>query len=185
MEELNKEVIATYDYDSFYKYAAGYYDCGMTLIDNLLDSDRYRELSRLHEEFRKESIKLEEECNIYPVMFLFRQYMELIIKALYVEFEIVDPHTTFHIHKISELWPPLKKKLFELANEYEGEHLDETIEILDDIIKKFAIIDDDSYCFRYPVNTSGNPYFKDDKTYNLYEIKYDIREFNELIHEFL
>lgn len=183
MKELSKNIMVTYDNESFYKYASGYYECGLTLINNLLNDNRYEELSKLNEDFRKESIKLEEECNIYPVMFLFRQYLELMIKALYLEFEIAEQKEIFHNHKISDLWPPLKNKLLEL--EKDNEELDGITERLDEIANKFSIIDDKSYCFRYPVNTKGSPYFKDDRTYDLYEIRRDIIEFDTLIHEFL
>lgn len=183
MEDLSKKIKVTYDNDSFYKYALGYYDCGLTLIDNLLNNNRYEELSKLNEDFRKENIKLEEECNIYPVLFLFRQYFELMLKALYLEFEIAESKEIFHNHKISDLWPPLKNKLLEL--EKDSDQLEGITENLDEIANKFSIIDDESYCFRYPVNTKGIPYFKDDRTYDLYEIKQDMIEFNSLIHEFL
>ena len=183
-EELKKSIKVKYDSDSFYKYAMGYYDSGLKLIDILLDDNRYKELSRWNDEFRKESIKLEEECNIYPVMFLFRQYLELMIKALYKEFDILIPKKDFNTHKLSYLWPKLKEKLQEIERENE-EQLYGTTEILTDIVNNFSKIDDESYCFRYPISKKGNPYFKKDKTYDLYKIRSDITEFDTLIHEFL
>ena len=71
--------------NSYYTYAAGYYESGIDLIDILLNEKRYCELPN---SFRIEAIKLEEENRIYPIMFLFRQYIELMIKALYLQFEI-------------------------------------------------------------------------------------------------
>ena len=183
-EDFNKPIKVNYDSDSFYKYAMGYYDSGLTLINILLDENRYSELSMLNDDFRKESIKLEEECNIYPIMFLFRQYLELMIKALYKEFDIKIPKNEFNTHKLSSLWPKLREKLLERESEHE-EELYGITEILTDIVNKFSKIDDESYCFRYPISKKGNPYFKKDKTYNLYEIRSDITEFDTLIHEFL
>lgn len=184
-KELNKPVKISYENekDSLYKYAAGYYECGMTLINTLLDENRYQELSELSEAFRQENIKLEEESNIYPIMFLFRQYIELIIKALHLEFEITESKNIFATHKISEIWPGLKEKL--LVQENDNDELEGITEILDEIIKKFSNIDDNSFCFRYPINQEKKPYFKNDKTYNLYEIRSDINEFDTLIHEFI
>ena len=183
-EELKKKLKVSYDSDSFFKYALGYYDSGLTLTNILLDENRYSELSKLNENFRKESIKLEEECNIYPVMFLFRQYLELMIKAIYKEFNIDIPKEEFNTHKISALWPKLKEKLLEIEKNNE-EQLYGITEILTDIVNNFSKIDDGSYCFRYPISKKGNPYFKKDKTYDLYKIRSDIIKFDTLIHEFL
>ena len=178
-----KSITISYDLDSFYKYAAGYLDAGLILINNLLDMNRYSELSNLDDNFRIESIRLEEESHIYPAMFLFRQYLELMIKALYLEFELDGLEKALSNHKLSEIWYTLKDKLLEL--EKDNDELDGSTCILDDLITEFSQIDDKSYCFRYPVDTKGIPFFKVDKSYDLYEIRSKILEFDSLIHEFL
>ena len=179
----NKEILFT--------YAAGYYDSGMILADVLLDGTRYSQLSILMDEFRIESIRLEEEYNIYPVMFLFRQYLELIIKAMYIYFDIDNSDyyncskKLLQNHKISDIWPGRKKKLTEEEENYdEGDEYNIT-EILYEIVKKFISIDNDSYCFRYPIDKNNDLYFKNDKKYDLEEIRSNIRLFDELLHEFM
>ncbi len=179
----NKEILFT--------YAAGYYNSGMILADVLLDDNRYSQLSSLMEGFRIESIKLEEEYNIYPVMFLFRHYLELIIKAMYVYFDINNKKyydmkvNLLSNHRLSEIWPGLKQKLMEEESDYYGEDSYYFVETLDGIVKKFILIDNDSYRFRYPIDKNNDLYFKRDKEYNLEKIRNDIREFDEIIHEFM
>ena len=177
----NEEILFT--------YAAGYYDSGMILADVLLDENRYSQLSILMDEFRIESIRLEEEYNIYPVMFLFRQYLELIIKAMYIFFDIDNSDyyncskKLLQNHKISDIWPGLKKKLIEEEESYGEDDEYNMTEILDEIVKKFISIDNDSYCFRYPIDKNNSLYFKNDEKYDLEVIRSDIRLFDELLHE--
>ena len=123
-------------------------------------------------------------------MFLFRQYLELIIKALYLYFEISDNDNyynnrkrLFENHRISEIWPGLMKKL--LLEEQKCTDLSGITKILDEIVQRFVSIDDNSYCFRYPFDIKNNFYFKNDKYYNLKRIKSDITLFDDLIHEFV
>lgn len=175
--------------DNYFDYAAGYYETCLKLIDTLLDEKRYSELSRLSEAFRTESIRLEEEYYIYPIVFLFRQYIELIIKALYLHFDIANDKNyynakkeLFQNHKISELWPGIIKILKEKESEEDDGLL---IEILDAIVKKVISLDDNSTFFRFPTDKTLNPYFKENKEYDINEIRNDLTEFDNLIHEYL
>lgn len=171
---------------SFYNYAAGYYEAGIDLIDILLNENRYNELPN---PFREEYILLEEECKIYPIMFLFRQYIELIVKALYLQFDIKEEYNNQEIniftkHSLQKIWPNLKIKLENIENENYDDFGD-IVPILDETIKWFSSVDDDSCSFRFPANHKLQLYHNDDEKYDLSEIKYLVTEFDDLIHYFI
>lgn len=176
--------------NSMFIYAAGYFDSGMKLIDIMLDEDRYSQLTDYMESFRLENIKLDEECNIFPIMFLFRQYLELEIKGFYLYFNIDNKKyynykkDLFNNHKLSELWPGLKKKLYEELLDEEDED-DTIICLLNEIIDKYITYDDLSFCFRFPFDRNKKFYLDDNNQYDLNEIKRDMQEFDDLIHEFM
>lgn len=171
---------------SFYNYAAGYFEAGIDLIDILLNQSRYRELPK---PFRQEYILLEEECKVYPIIFLFRQYIELITKALYLHFEIKEDYNgqeinIFTKHSLKKIWPGLKKKLEELTKENYDE-LGDIVPWLDETINWFSYVDDNSFCFRFPSDHKLNLYHTDDENYDLNNIKFLVTQFDDLIHYFI
>lgn len=170
--------------NSYYTYAAGYYESGIDLIDILLNEKRYCELPN---SFRIEAIKLEEENRIYPIMFLFRQYIELMIKALYLQFEIKTDKDTcekvFKDHSFKNIWPDLKKKLEEEENE--DSELTGLVDIISETVDFFICFDNESYNCRYPTNKVFQFYLKENQKYDLDNIKSMVKNFDEYIHYFI
>ena len=170
--------------NSYYNYAAGYYESGIDLIDILLNEKRYCELPN---SFRKEAIKLEEENRIYPIMFLFRQYIELMIKALYLQFEIkIDKDScekVFNDHSFKNIWPDLKRKLEEQENE--NSELTGLVDIISETVDFFMYLDNESYNYRYPTNKALQFYLKENQKYDLDNIKSMVKNFDEYIHYFI
>lgn len=171
--------------NSYFLYAAGYYESGMDLINLLLDEKRYAELPN---PFRRETIELEEQCKLYPMLFLFRQYVELMIKALYLHFDIIEDdkelQNIFNNHSLKDIWEKLKNTLIKIDEEGTDEE-DSFVYFLNPTVNYFILVDNDSYHFRYPTDKKLNFYFKKNQIYDLNKIYYMIKEFDENIHYYL
>lgn len=91
---------------------------------------------------------------VYPIMFLYRQYLELAIKSLIIK--TVRQQSIKNIHNLKELWKDCEKNLLIVHPELIDEkHTD--MEQVARLIKEFCDIDPKSDAFRYPIDTSGNP----------------------------
>ncbi len=118
-------------------YAIGYKKAGDRLVEFVLTNAR------------------DQDVLIYPIVFLYRQYVELRLKEIIREGRILleEGHDFPKHHKIWDLWCITKKiaiKAFE--NENEPSALDYT----EHVIKEFSQIDPDSFAFRYPITKQGD-----------------------------
>lgn len=90
----------------------------------------------------------------FPILFLYRQYLELRIKELGVvaaEF-LGEKYAVPKDHKLVKLWQGVRPTLDMLFPKNTGD-----FEAVGKTIRDFADIDPRSYVFRYPVHTSGKP----------------------------
>lgn len=92
---------------------------------------------------------------IYPILFLYRQYLEISLKEilLYAE-ELRDgdldvPRT----HNLDSLWKRCQSAVKAVDD---GAFVDE-IDVIDDTVEQFSMLDPTSSTFRYPVDTEGYP----------------------------
>jgi len=113
-------------------------------------------------------IKTGRQNLVFPTIFLYRHYIELILKEIilnnwaYLEISKPFPRS----HDIYKLWEICRKamqetdKLVDPAFAESQDYIKEIIQAYDAIetdLKKFAEIDPDSQHFRYPVDSQGNP----------------------------
>jgi hypothetical protein len=96
---------------------------------------------------------LDSDTLVMPITFLYRQHLELRIKALLIVARMVlkQPDKVDNIHTLEVLWPEchsLLKQIFkaEFAAQFK---------LIGQIVNEFAKADPGSYSFRYPVNTKG------------------------------
>ena len=92
---------------------------------------------------------------VYPVLFLYRQYLELQIKDLIRQarrLQDVEGDFPKH-HRIAELWAICHKLLSEVSPD---DSVDELKEIAR-LIGEFSAIDPSSMAFRYPEDKDGSP----------------------------
>lgn len=92
---------------------------------------------------------------VYPIIFLYRQYLELSIKGLLQDarsLQDVDEKMPFH-HKIDQIWLQCRKLLSEISPGDSEEELNQITRLL----KDFAKVDPTSMAFRYPHNKEGAP----------------------------
>lgn len=99
----------------------------------------------------------EQDFLVYPIVFLYRQYLELRIKKLIIDgYRLQDKNLDFpKIHDLTNLWNECKRVIKELSNEAD-EHLKD-LPSIDEAIKEFSNWDPTSENFRYPENKSGQP----------------------------
>jgi hypothetical protein len=92
---------------------------------------------------------------VYPVLFLYRQYLELQIKDLIRQgFQLQGVSGDFpKHHRIGSLWEICHKLLSDL---FPGDSVTELKEITR-LISEFSAVDPTSMAFRYPQDKDGNP----------------------------
>jgi len=119
-------------------YPIGYKQAADFLVERVIQERRYQ------------------DTLVYPIAFLYRQYLELRLKQLIrigsVLLEIPLKEGNLH-HGIDKLWKQCRNILEKI-------HPDENSDEFDDIekyIAEFARVDPLSTAFRYPADKEGNP----------------------------
>ena len=91
---------------------------------------------------------------IFPIVFLYRHYIELRLKSLIEDGRRLLDHEYNHKseHQLSKLWPPVKDILLEVFPDEDKKQYD----AIDSLIEQFENVDPRSTSFRYPKDLSGN-----------------------------
>ena len=118
-------------------YAAGYKDAADILVAQV------------------EERSAGQDTLVYPILFLYRQYLELEIKdTLRAARQLQDISSDPPVHhRIADLWTELHKHLLEISP---GDSVKE-LQAIGRLIREFAEADPLSFAFRYPVDKRGNP----------------------------
>lgn len=96
---------------------------------------------------------------VYPIVFLYRQYLELAIKDLIRRCRSLQDISgaVRPVHRIDELWIECRKLLAEISpGEAEGE-----LEQVGRLIQEFHAMDPSATAFRYPETKDGQPSLPD------------------------
>jgi hypothetical protein len=119
-------------------YTAGYKRAGDALVDEAARD------------------RVDNDILVYPIVFCYRQYLELLLKGLLAEtslyMDLAEPVKA--AHPLLPLWEPLRVRLRELAGD-EGDDL----ATADDVLAWFDSVDRGSYAFRYATTPQGQPSF--------------------------
>jgi hypothetical protein len=128
-------------------FAAGYHEAGKTLVSKMESAASYRDYEG------------------YPILFLYRHALELYLKAIvYRGAQLLGliseekPHTEKLLtsHKLTRLLPTIEAIFRAVEWEWDFELIGlRSFDDFADLIKEIEKIDPQSYCFRYPVNTTG------------------------------
>jgi hypothetical protein len=141
----NAQITYTQSDDSLYRYVSGYKEAAHRLVQSLIEDDRHIDLV------------------IFPMVFLYRQYLELRFKQLLREGNrLLD--RTFHLpkhHRLDNLWYDCKS----LLKQIEPSITDREVAGLEACIIEFSTIDPISMAFRYHVDTHDNPSLPPDLKY--------------------
>ncbi|MDO8417286.1 MAG: hypothetical protein Q7S87_13855 [Agitococcus sp.] len=92
---------------------------------------------------------------VYPIIFLYRQYLELMLKSLIQDArKLQDIDTPIPLnHKILDLWKLCHQLLVKISPDDAVKEL----EHINRLIGEFSKIDPTSMAFRYPQDKEGNP----------------------------
>lgn len=123
-------------------YARGYWRAAESLIGCLSSSPGGGKLvPYVHES----------ECLVYPIVFCYRQYLELTFKDLIQQSErLLDTKLDWQRqHNLKQLWAKLQPYMEEIWE------CQPDARMVGDIVDIFDRIDQGSYSFRYPVNNDG------------------------------
>jgi hypothetical protein len=128
-------------------FAAGYHEAGKTLISNIEAAQGYRDYDG------------------YPILFLYRHALELYLKAIVyrgaqllglISDEKVRTEKLLTSHKLTRLLPTIEAIFKAVGWEWDFEVSGlKSFGDFADLIKEIEKIDPQSYCFRYPVNTTS------------------------------
>ena len=136
----------------FYYYTVGYLEAANSIIKTLLRKQKKEEA--------KISYQTQEDlnCAVLPVCFLYRQYLELALKDIYLQYsnDTREAKTAFlnsASHKLCEIWNSAKPVLESVI---EGKDEEFALENLDAYIKEFNEKDPTSFSFRYPIDKELN-----------------------------
>ncbi|MCQ8119628.1 hypothetical protein [Methylomonas rosea] len=99
---------------------------------------------------------------VYPIVFLYRQYIELQLKKVIRESKILlsEGNDFPQHHRIKDLWNDAKglmRKIIKTVDSGAKEYITQKdVETIDKIIIDFEGVDPESFTFRYPKDKAGN-----------------------------
>lgn len=130
----------------------------------------YKHAAEILNKYVLENRVLGYDALVYPIIFLYRQYIELQLKSLIKHGSIVlySPEKYLKTHDIKQLWKQCRKILEKIWPE-DSESLDE----IEEGIYQLSEIDPSSEAFRYPVNKKGKKHLQGITHINLKNI-YDV-----------
>lgn len=92
---------------------------------------------------------------VYPIVFLYRQYLELALKGLLQDarrLQDIDKPLPLH-HRIDDLWRECRELLRQISPGDSEKELDQITRLF----KDFSKVDPTSMAFRYPHDKNGTP----------------------------
>jgi HEPN domain-containing protein len=129
-------VLPAYD-PSWYVYTEGYRRAADCLIQQLMRS------------------RHEIDFLVYPIIFLYRQYLELSLKVMIRDAEEVLDHEEGppRTHDLRQLWSRCRKRIEKALDTVSSDELN----VIDNCIQQFSALDSSSEGFRYPERKDGSP----------------------------
>jgi hypothetical protein len=134
--KANAKVVEADDFD----YQEGYRYAGRILADHIIEGER-------------------ESFLVFPIVFLYRHYVELQFKRLIPEgaflfnrsLSVQDRALLAKSHRLDQLWELLKPILQSASLKTDD------IEAIDSYVRQIHAMDELSFSFRYPTTTTGEP----------------------------
>lgn len=155
-----------YSDDTLFRYVIGYKEAGDRLVRSLMEDSRHLDLV------------------VFPIVFLYRQYLELRLKQLIKEgsYFLEKPFVPRKQHRLDTLWYECKSFLKQI----EPKVTEQEVAGLEACILEFHSIDPFSMAFRYHVDTKDNPSLPPDLRYinipNLAKVMAKIDSFLDAVY---
>lgn len=126
----------------FFGYYSGYKDAADVLVDKVLSEGDSFSLDRL----------------IYPIVFLYRQSLELLLKHIFIEYADMSRDDTIRTiksvsHNLISIWNKVKPLLEKVLRDDPAK---DKISWLNSVIIEFDEHDRNSFNFRYPITRNGD-----------------------------
>jgi len=131
-------------------YAKGYKDAADVIVNGVIEGNR--------------SYTFRVPYLVFPVVFLYRQYIELRLKeAILLGIRInYEQHGLPKHHRIDEIWKHARPYMEEVSL---SPHDD--LDALEACIQEFCLLDPDGMAFRYPADKEGKPHLPEWTVINL------------------
>lgn len=144
----------------FYGYMKGYKESADLLVNSSVAS---RDISML-------------DTSVFPILFLYRQYLELAMKSIFLRFSednLGDKEDTIKksSHNLMSIWNKVKPILEPLGSEDK-----EMLVTVEEYIKEFHQFDKSSFTFRYPITKELDRVLTSEKRINLINLRDRIEE---------
>jgi hypothetical protein len=148
-------------------YKTGYKTSADALADHLLASKNVEELDTF----------------IFPILFLYRQFIELNLKWIILIHSDYDKSRKQEVikssgHNLEKLWQETKPILLEDASPKERQDVD----IVTNYIEQFHVLDESSFSFRYPIKKDLDLILNKERRINLPNLR---QRMDELYHFFI
>jgi hypothetical protein len=149
----------------FSGYAKGYKDAADFIVNGAIQNDR--------------SYTFNVAYLIFPVVFLYRQYIELCLKEVILLGTHLngEKHGFPTHHRIDEIWKHARPYLEGVSPKGSRDELD----ALGVCIQEFCSLDPDGMAFRYPVDLEGKPHLPDWTVINLRNLGETIGKIGNLL----
>jgi hypothetical protein len=117
---------------------------------------------------------------IFPVVFLYRQYIELRLKEIiFLGAKLRGGHEGFpKHHRIDELWKHARPFIKEM-----GSGLEEALQATDTCINEFSDLDPDGMAFRYPSSKDGKPHLPEWSVINIGQLYETMEKIGHLLDD--
>lgn len=167
--------------EQYYNYAVGYLSAADELINSLLMFKPQNIHSPLPLSFLEHHLRENLNTYIYPICFLYRQYLELTLKDIYSRLTndtIEEQNKLFATigHTLKPLWQKVKNLLYKYIPDIDREELNK----VDNYILQFSDEDPSSTKYRYPISLKGklnNPNIRKINITNLKDKMNEIESF--------
>ncbi|ENO3978292.1 hypothetical protein ACBI01_002436 [Aeromonas veronii] len=132
----------------------------------------------------------EQDILVFPISFLYRQYIELQLKHIIREARtFLEEGVSFpEHHRIDELWNTANSLMIKIIkghdNSITGCITKTDIKIIKTIITEFVKIDPDSFSFRYPKDKKGNNNLTDIQYINLRKLHDQMNELKKRLDKY-
>ncbi len=130
--------------DTMGLYIEGYREAADKLVHEVVETDTNQDIL------------------VFPISFLYRQYIELQLKHIIRESRIfLGEKASFpEHHKINDLWNTANALMVKIIKDHDqtiSEYITkQDVQMIESIITEFAKVDPDSFSFRYPKDKKGN-----------------------------
>lgn len=143
-EDWQSNACVSWSHDSIGLYIDGYRKAADDLAHKVVESSR------------------DQDILVYPIVFLYRQYIELQLKRIIRESKILlyQGNDFPQHHRIRDLWNDAKGLMRNIIKKVDSSAKDyitkKDVDLIDKIISDFVEVDPDSFSFRYPKDKDGN-----------------------------